>query len=140
MAARGVPRTAVLMGAGRASAGAAFAASRKDGTVMRKSRRAARTTPQEGERGKTEKVVSKIAQVLEVPENSILNTCQMELLSNREAVVEGCQGVLEYDDTTVRLNMGNMIVRFLGRNLQIKGMTADSLVVEGFITSIEYMV
>ncbi len=107
---------------------------------MRKSRRAARTASQEGERGKTEKVVSKIAQVLEVPENSILNTCQMELLSNREAVVEGCQGVLEYDDTTVRLNMGNMIVRFLGRNLQIKGMTADSLVVEGFITSIEYMV
>ena len=47
---------------------------------------------------------------------------------------------MEYDDTTVRLNMGNMIVRFLGRNLQIKGMTADSLVVEGFITSIEYMV
>ncbi|MFQ8600191.1 MAG: YabP/YqfC family sporulation protein [Oscillospiraceae bacterium] len=107
---------------------------------MRKSRRAARTAPREGERGKTEKVVSKIAQVLEVPENSILNTCQMELLSNREAVVEGCQGVLEYDDTTVRLNMGSMIVRFLGRNLQIKGMTADSLVVEGFITSIEYMV
>ncbi len=36
----------------------------------------------------------------------------MELNGNREAVVEGCGGVLEYDDTVVRVRIPGQVVRF----------------------------
>ncbi|MBS6860123.1 MAG: YabP/YqfC family sporulation protein [Clostridiales bacterium] len=66
--------------------------------------------------------------------------CHIELLGNREAVVEGCQGILEYDDDVVRVRAGKLVVRFTGRNLKIRCMTADSLVVDGFLRGMEFMV
>ncbi len=63
----------------------------------------------------------------------------MEINGNTEVVVEGCKGVLEYDTDVVRIKTGKLIVRFTGRGLVIKCLTADSLVVTGFITGIEFL-
>lgn len=63
----------------------------------------------------------------------------MEINGNTEVVVEGCGGVLEYGTESVRIRAGKMIVRFTGRGLTIKCLTAESLVVTGFLTGIEYM-
>jgi sporulation protein YqfC len=63
----------------------------------------------------------------------------MEINGNREAVVEGCGGVLEYDDDVVRIRTHGQIVRFTGRGLTIRSLTADALVVAGFITGIEFL-
>lgn len=64
----------------------------------------------------------------------------MQINGNTEAVVDGCNGVLEYDTDVVRIRMGKLIVRFTGRGLAIKCLTADSLVVTGFLTGIEFLV
>lgn len=64
----------------------------------------------------------------------------MEINSNREAIVEGCSGVLEYDSDIVRVRTGKLTVKFQGRGLAIKCLTADSLVVTGFITGIEFTI
>lgn len=64
----------------------------------------------------------------------------MEINGNREAVVDGCGGILEYSSETVRIRTGKMIVRFGGRGLAIRSLTADALVVTGFITGIEFAV
>jgi sporulation protein YqfC len=63
----------------------------------------------------------------------------MEINGNTEVIVEGCSGVLEYGMDAVRIKTGRLIVRFTGRGLIIKCLTADSLVVTGFITGIEFM-
>ncbi len=63
----------------------------------------------------------------------------MEINGNTEVVVEGCNGVLEYDTDVVRIKTGKLIVRFAGRGLVIQCLTADSLVVTGFITGIEFL-
>lgn len=63
----------------------------------------------------------------------------MELNGNREAVVEGCSGVLEYDETVVRIRTPGQVVRFTGRGLSIRCLTADALVVAGYITGIEFL-
>ncbi len=64
----------------------------------------------------------------------------LELNGNREAVVEGCCGVLEYDDGVVRVKTRRQVIRFTGRGLVIRCLTADALVVAGYITGIEFMV
>jgi sporulation protein YqfC len=64
---------------------------------------------------------------------------RMELNGNREAVVEGCGGVLEYDETVVRIRTPGQVVRFTGRGLTIRCLTEDALVVTGYITGIEFL-
>lgn len=59
--------------------------------------------------------------------------------SNREAVFEGSRGVLEYNDQTIRINTSGFIVKFSGRGLSIRCLTESSMIIEGFITSIEYI-
>nr|WP_319487473.1 YabP/YqfC family sporulation protein [uncultured Caproiciproducens sp.] len=64
----------------------------------------------------------------------------MEINGNQEVIVDGCGGVLEYDTDVVRIKTGKLIVRFTGRGLVIKCLTADSLVVTGYLTGIEFCV
>lgn len=62
----------------------------------------------------------------------------MEINGNQEVIVEGCSGVLEYDTDVVRIKTAKLTVRFTGRGLVIKCLTADSLVVTGYLTGIEF--
>ncbi|WP_101697696.1 YabP/YqfC family sporulation protein [Clostridium minihomine] len=73
------------------------------------------------------------------PPSSLLSGFRLEIKGNREAVLEGCGGVLEYGEDTVRVRAGKMSVRFTGRDIKIKCLTADSLVVEGYLTGLEFI-
>lgn len=63
---------------------------------------------------------------------------RIELLGCREAVVDGCKSVLEYDDTVIRLNMGKTRVTFTGRNLSIRSFEKDHAEIEGIFSGIEF--
>lgn len=62
----------------------------------------------------------------------------IELTGNRNAVVDGCDGIVDYDGEKVILRTGRLTVRFSGRGLRLKRLTADSAVIEGIISSVEY--
>lgn len=81
----------------------------------------------------------KLARALDIPEGVLSGFSQISLSGNREAVVEGCAGVLEYDSETVKLSLGKMMVQFAGRGLQIKCMTGESVIVEGYISRLEFL-
>ncbi|MDR1564389.1 MAG: YabP/YqfC family sporulation protein [Oscillospiraceae bacterium] len=79
----------------------------------------------------------RLAQAFE--ENITGNTARIEFSGNREVIVEGCKGILEYDDTTIRLNLGRESVRFLGKGLSIGAMSGKIAVIEGYINSMEFL-
>lgn len=62
----------------------------------------------------------------------------MELTGNREAVLEGSRGVLEYSTEVVRVNTDGMIVSFFGRELDLRCISPSALIIGGFITGIEF--
>ena len=74
----------------------------------------------------------RLSRTFELPFNVLEGLPEIELLGNREAVIEHCQGVLEYDDKVVRINAGKLVVRITGRNLMLKYMTGDGVMVEVF--------
>ena len=82
-----------------------------------------KTTPQ--------KIKSKVSKLLELPEYSISG------MRNREAVVESCRGIIEYNTECVRLLTPGMIVRFSGKNLNIGCMAGSGAVVSGVIDSVD---
>lgn len=81
----------------------------------------------------------KIVSSTQLPICSSLDFAHFEVNSNREVIIEGCKGILQYDENIIRVNMGKMITAFCGRKLSVKCLNPDSLIVIGFITSIEFI-
>lgn len=80
-----------------------------------------------------------VGALLQMPQTPLAQLSQIELMSNREALVDGCKGVVEYNEDFIRLNLGSMMVRFCGRSLQLRSMSEQSVVIEGFIQSIDFI-
>lgn len=63
----------------------------------------------------------------------------LEINGNNEVIVEGCRSIVEYDENIIKISTKKMYISFFGRSLNIKCLTTDSLVIKGFITSIEFL-
>ena len=81
----------------------------------------------------------KLTRLLDIPPSAMAGMPQIELSGNQEAIIDGCQGILEYDENIIKLTTGKMSIKFTGRHLQVKVLTHDSAVVAGFITGIEFI-
>lgn len=68
-----------------------------------------------------------------------LGAFHMDVSGNREIIVEGNRGVLEYTDSSIKLSAGKYIAAFSGRGLHIKCISECDVVIHGFITSIEFI-
>ena len=75
---------------------------------------------------------------LEEPAVAFLPPVRVELLGNRQAVVDGCKGIIEYSDSCIRLSTPRLILKFTGTGLEIRALTDSSAIVEGTILSLEY--
>lgn len=88
--------------------------------------------------GKLASLQVKAAKAMDIPINTLLDLPQIEMTGNREAVVEGCQGIVEYDETSIQLRTKYHILQFTGADLQIKTMTDTSVVVQGMIAGLSF--
>jgi sporulation protein YqfC len=89
-----------------------------------RNRKAAEAAPPEAKER-----LPKLSGALGIPPTALGGVPQIELAGNREALVDGCTAVLEYDEHVVKLSAGKLAIRFAGRNLQIRVLTHDSAVV-----------
>lgn len=62
----------------------------------------------------------------------------IDFCANRQATVQGCKGVIEYNCDRVRLNCGGTVVKFVGTELTIKAQSIEEITVEGNIVSMEF--
>ncbi len=80
----------------------------------------------------------RICEKLELPEEICRNCGYIEIISNTCALVDGCKGIMEYDENTVRLSLGKKSVCFCGSNLSIKSLSMEQAMVEGLIVNLEF--
>ncbi|MEG6572493.1 YabP/YqfC family sporulation protein [[Clostridium] cellulosi] len=88
---------------------------------------------------RAETMAIKAARAVELPIDFVAGMVHLDFSGNREVVVEGCRGVLEYDENIVCIDTGKMKVRFLGRDLAIRNYIDKSITVSGFINSVEFL-
>lgn len=62
----------------------------------------------------------------------------IELCSDKKVTIEGCKGIIEYNENTVRINCGRLIVKCCGDGLCICAPNSDTITVSGTIISVEY--
>ena len=53
----------------------------------------------------------------------------VELCGNREALIDGCQGIVEYNEEAIRLNITKGQLKIWGRGLQIACLAEEGLIV-----------
>ncbi|BED91820.1 MAG: YabP/YqfC family sporulation protein [Candidatus Improbicoccus pseudotrichonymphae] len=70
--------------------------------------------------------------------STALASVRLEVNNNREAKIEGIKKILVYDDTIIKILVKNMNISFCGRNLLIRCLSGDSLIIIGFIKCIEF--
>lgn len=84
----------------------------------------------------------KIKNFLNILNNSPLNfaneNSNFEIIGNKEIKIEGCRKILDFSDKNIKILAKSMSVNFSGRNLTIKCLTSDSLLINGFINNIEF--
>lgn len=85
------------------------------------------------------KAALKAARALDLPVDLVAGMAHLEFSANREVVIEGCRGIVEYDENIVCLKMDKMTVRFLGRGLELRNFTDHSAIIDGFISSVEFL-
>lgn len=76
---------------------------------------------------------------LELPPDLAAGMAHLELSGDREAVVDGLSSVLEYDENVIRLRVGKLSVRFTGKELRLRNLKRDSVIIEGRIASVEFL-
>jgi len=67
-----------------------------------------------------------------------LRLCHIELEGNRELILDGCKGILEYDDGKIKICTNLLTVLITGDELFIRTYTDDQIIVGGKIISIEF--
>ena len=68
----------------------------------------------------------------------VVNAPCIELSGNREALIEGAKGVLEYTPETIRVNTPGMLLTVEGRELDLRCISESALIIDGFITSLSF--
>jgi sporulation protein YqfC len=81
----------------------------------------------------------KFSEILELPKDAVLDLPKLEMIGNREVLIENYKGILEYSDSVIKINASRFVVTILGRQLEIKSMAQDGIYIAGYISSIEFI-
>ena len=85
-----------------------------------------------------ERILESIGRNLDLPQDAVSGYAHIEISGNKEVIIEGCQGVLEYGDTFISINTGKLTVKICGCELTIISMQNSQAIIRGIITGLEY--
>lgn len=88
---------------------------------------------------RTPRIARKVENLLELPTGVLSGSSRMEVTDDQRVVVEGCRGILEYEEDIIRLHIACGVVRFCGQSLCLSCLTEDSALVTGRLLSIEFL-
>lgn len=85
-----------------------------------------------------EKMVDRIADFLEMPEELVGNNTKITLIDNKYLYLEGKNQIVDYYNHYIKIKTNNVIVVLDGKNMEIKEISDRELVIEGEILNVTY--
>mgnify|MGYP003309514578 CR=1 FL=1 len=71
--------------------------------------------------------------------NNVLNPFTVDIISNTEALVCGSKGIIEYSDSTVKINCGEITVIFQGNDININSLSSEEIIIKGQLIRIDFI-
>ncbi|MBQ5994416.1 MAG: YabP/YqfC family sporulation protein [Clostridia bacterium] len=81
---------------------------------------------------------SQLKAALGIPGLPDFSEPHLEAQGNREFILDGCRGILEYEQGLIRLNTDTLVITFRGENTEIKSYSEIGTVISGNILSVEF--
>ncbi len=82
--------------------------------------------------------VADLAEAMELPGEALSVGLKITLTGRSRAVVEHHRGLLGYTQQSVELRGAGGGVRLLGRDLTLRAMDAETVLITGLLTAVEY--
>lgn len=79
-----------------------------------------------------------LAEFFELPREVVLDLPRLILVGNSELFLENHRGIIEYDESKVRVGTRNGEIIIRGQGLQIRSMLQQELSLVGFIEAVEF--
>lgn len=79
-----------------------------------------------------------LAGIFEIPQDIVLDLPRITMLGNKQVLVENHKGIIEYNETLVRikLSQGELVVS--GTDLMLGNLQVEQILIEGVFTDIKY--
>ncbi|NLY44277.1 MAG: sporulation protein YqfC [Clostridiaceae bacterium] len=84
-------------------------------------------------------IKEKVSEILELPREVVLNAPRMVFIGNKDVTIENYKGIIEYNDTVVRINTNTHMLRITGQDLEIKNITSEEIILSGIIYTVEFI-
>lgn len=85
-----------------------------------------------------EAIVKKFTEEMQLPESALTDSFKIEIVGTNTACVEGCRGIVEYEESSIALNLGKNVVRFCGADLEISSFFEQQAVIKGTVMTVEF--
>lgn len=81
----------------------------------------------------------RLAGILDLPVEAVMDLPHLEMSGNKEILLENCRGIIGYSDDEIRVSTGRGIIRVCGQGLTLKNLRVDSIIIDGTIHSVEFV-
>lgn len=87
---------------------------------------------------KIDNIKSNVSEILELPKDIMLDLPKITLIGNLQLYIENHKGIIEYGNLRIRINTNAGILRVLGKNMVIKNIVTEEIIIVGEIESLEF--
>lgn len=88
---------------------------------------------------KSEEIKKSIADLLELPQDIMLDLPKITMVGNLQIYIENHKGILEYSSTRIRIYTKRGVLRIIGKDLMLKNIVVEEIVITGEINGVEFM-
>ncbi|NMA25350.1 MAG: sporulation protein, partial [Clostridiales bacterium] len=82
--------------------------------------------------------IDRAVETFDLPGEVLAGLPKLTVTGNRKLHIECHKGILEYDGSLIAVNGGASILKIRGDGLEIVSMSAQEILIRGFLTSIEF--
>ena len=80
----------------------------------------------------------RLAEILSFPQGTFKNFPAIQIRGNREITIDGCTGLLSYEEENILLETKYCRINIIGRTLTLSNLTKNILAIRGFIKNVEF--
>jgi sporulation protein YqfC len=81
----------------------------------------------------------RLTEMLELPKEIVLNVPKFTMVGKSDLIIENYKGVIEIENSRIRINTGVGVVRIMGSRLLLKEITSEDVLISGNINSLEIL-
>ncbi|EDS73655.1 sporulation protein YqfC [Anaerofustis stercorihominis] len=82
----------------------------------------------------------KLTKSLQLPEEILLEKLNIEIMGNEKMNIINHKGIIFYSPENIRINTSSGLLSINGKDLLLSTLISEELIIEGQITSIEYII